>query len=221
MSSILNRTRMLRSLEANGSIAVKTPSFSNSGSIEISLKKPDSLLFKVEGPFGIDVARGLITSGNFMVYNSLNNQLVRGTTSRHVLESFLQMDIEFSDVLNMFTGSTLLDRETGSPEHYYANQDDVIMIFKQPGGSSKYWINPENTTVSRIDLLNARGQVEKEVSFSQYKLIDTLWIPFKMKVQDYTAQKTVTLVYSDARVNQKSLSCDFIVPDQAETIEWH
>ncbi len=220
MAQVFERLHSFQSLEASGSIAVETPTFSNSGSIEIQLKKPDSLYFNIEGPFGIQVASAMVTRDTFLLYNSFKNQLLYCSTSRKNLGSLLQMDVDFSDIINLFGGVTLLGRESEMPSDYYVGDDAVVMIFKKPGGISKYWIDPENSTVSRIQILKEDGQIQKDILFSQYKLIDSIWIPFKMKINDLNSQKSVTFVYSKARANLKSVSFHFTIPDQAEYVEW-
>jgi len=71
----------IESLEAYGTIAFDSPEMSNSGYIEIRVKKPDSVLVKIEGPFGIDIANALITRTDFIYYNVQDNKVIMGPTS--------------------------------------------------------------------------------------------------------------------------------------------
>jgi hypothetical protein len=207
-------------MEAVGSVAVETPTFSNSGSFELHVKKPDSLLVKIEGPFGIDVANVLLTQEKFLIYNSLQNQIIRGTTSKRAIGSLLNIDIDFSDILNLFGGIVSLDHESALPSEYSVDNNQYMLVFQSSSEISRYWIDPDFFSITRIRVQDSQGNPVREVEFSDFRTQNTIWLPYHMKVSDYRGGKSVTLVYSDARVNIQNVTFPFAFPENAEQIDW-
>ncbi len=218
--TIAQHQNTFKSLEAEGSVAVETPTFSNSGSIELHVKKPDSIVVRIEGPFGIDVANVLLTQEKFFIYNSLQNQLIRGTTSRHAIGSLLHIDIDFSDILNLFGGVVPLEHEPAMPSEYTVDNDHYVLVFRKPMETSRYWIDPITFSITRIQVQDAQGQLLREVKFSDFRSQNMIWLPYQMKVSDYRGGKSVTLMYSTARVNIQNVTFPFTFPENAEQIDW-
>lgn len=209
-----------KSIEAEGSVAIQTPTFSNSGSIELHAKRPDSMFIKIEGPFGIDVANILLTQKKFLIYNSLENRLIRGTTSRHAIGSLLHIDIDFSGILDLCGGVVPIEQDSPPPSEYTVDDDRYLLVFHKTSGISRYWVDPETYSITRIQVEDLQGNILWEVRFSDYRSLDAIWLPFKMKVNDYHGGKSFTIMYSNARLNVQHVSFPFSFPDNAEQIDW-
>jgi outer membrane lipoprotein-sorting protein len=220
LSTIARHQNTFRSMEADGSVAVETPTFSNSGSFELHIKKPDSLLVKIEGPFGIDIANLMLTQEKFLVYNSLQNKIIRGTTSKQAIESLLNIDIDFSDILNLFGGVVSLDRESNLPMDYSVDNNQYMLAFHSSNEVSRYWIDPDMFSITRIQVQDQQGNPVREVAFSDFRSQNTTWLPYHMKVSDYRGRKSITLIYTDARVNIQNVTFPFAFPENAEQIDW-
>ena len=54
LSRVSARGEQIRSLEGSGTVTFESPEMAGSAFFHVSLKKPDSLLLRLEGPFGID-----------------------------------------------------------------------------------------------------------------------------------------------------------------------
>ena len=83
----------LLSLDADGEISIDSPELSNTGSITVSINKPDSIFTKLEGPFGIDVADLLITRENFIYYNVMDNKVIKGMTTPSNLRYIMKVNV--------------------------------------------------------------------------------------------------------------------------------
>ncbi len=108
----VNKNSMkLQSLDANGEISIDSPEMSNTGSITVSINKPDSVFTKLEGPFGIDVANLLITRNNFIYYNVMDNKVIRGPSTQQYLSIIMKIKIDFDDIINAFSGKFIFSDE--------------------------------------------------------------------------------------------------------------
>src|SRR5438132_12735433 len=81
----------IQTIEASGSISIDSPELSSSGSIEIRIKKPDSVFFKIEGPFGIHILSSLITRDDFIYYNAQENKVIYGKTNETNIGAILKL----------------------------------------------------------------------------------------------------------------------------------
>ena len=91
IDAVNSRRHDIATLEAKGSISVESPSFVNSGSFELRLKRPDSVLVDIEGPFGIHVASALFAKGHYMFYNSFKNEVMEGEVNGGNLPAFMNI----------------------------------------------------------------------------------------------------------------------------------
>ncbi len=105
------RFSKINSLEASGTIAFDSPDMSNSGYIEIRLRKPDSVFVKIEGPFGIDIANALITRTDFIYYNVQENKVILGPTTDINIGAILRIKVTFDELINSFSGSFYFENE--------------------------------------------------------------------------------------------------------------
>jgi outer membrane lipoprotein-sorting protein len=179
------------------------------------------MLVKIEGPFGIDVANVLLTQEKFLIYNSLQNQLIRGTTSRHAIGSLLHIDIDFTDILGLCGGVVSIDHETAPPTEYSVDEDQYILVYRKLNETSRYWIDPDTYSITRIQMQDSGGQAVWEVKFSDFRSQDKIWLPFRTKVSDYHGGKSFTMMYSNARINVQNVAFPFTFPENAEQIDWH
>ncbi len=162
----------------------------------------------------------LLTQETFLIYNSLQNQLIHGTTLRHAIGSLLNLDIDFSDILNLCGGVVPIEHEPAVPSEYSTDDDNYILVFRKPKETSRYWIDPITFSITQIQVQNPEGQLVREVKFSDFRSQNTTWLPFQMKVNDYQGGKSVTLMYTTARVNIQNVTFPFTFPENAEQIDW-
>ena len=105
----------VHSMTGSGTISVETPETAQSGSFELFLRKPDSVLVKIEGPFGISVGSVLITREEFIFYNSLQNQLITGPVTSANLNRIFRVKLTFDELLTLFTGGSFLGQTKRPP----------------------------------------------------------------------------------------------------------
>ncbi len=118
MRRVNERGQSISSLRGNGSITIETPEGSSSGSFDLSLKKPDSLLVELHGPFGIHVGTLLLSRERFLFYNNMDNTALVGKPDGRTLNSMFRLRME----LMKFFGhspenSHLLQREIRSAQN--------------------------------------------------------------------------------------------------------
>ena len=80
---LLDRVRAqeekLQSIVGKGSVSFESNELAGSASFELSLRKPDSLLVLLEGPFGVDLGTIFLSREKYVMFNSMETRVITGT----------------------------------------------------------------------------------------------------------------------------------------------
>ncbi len=210
----------IQSIQGKGRISVETQEMAQSGAFILTLRKPDSVLINLQGPFGIKVGSALVTRTGFSFYNSLENQLITGSTSIENLNRILHVQLDFDDLLNIFSGGGFLDDDLRSPDETRIEDDQFVFIYTSHNSSRRYWIEPTSLNIQRIQFLDRSGKVTLEQAFNDFENVDGLAMPYAICITQPKTQQMLTLKYSDIMVNVKQLQFTFTIPQNAERIRW-
>ena len=209
-----NHARVL-ALLGSGTISVETPQMAQSGSFELTLRKPDSVQVKIEGPFGIDVGSALITRERFFFYYSFRNRVIEGPTSPENLSRVFQMPLEFDDVLNLFTGGIFLSEDNGTPTSFEIENDEFVMTYERYTGSRKYWLDPKTMQITKVQFFDGTGKLALEELFGTFRTEGGVTIPNYVRVTMIRERRRISISYSDLAINPPALKFSFEIPGDA------
>jgi outer membrane lipoprotein-sorting protein len=215
----------IETLEANGTISIDSPEMSSSGSIEIKIKKPDTVYVKIEGPFGIDIALALITRNDFIYYNVQENKVYSGPSTDINIGAILRIKISFDQLINSFSGSFHFEDElTDSTEAASENNSYVLQV-NRPLYKQKYYVDPINYFISRYTALDVSNKPVLDVNYSNFKteIAEGLNInfPYNITINRPENNQTVWLQYETKEINKKNLTFKMKVPKSAKVIKWN
>ncbi len=214
-----NQLRM-QTAKGEGTISVETPSLAQSGSFVLTLKRPDSLLVNLKGPFGIKVGSALFTRSQFLFYNSLENRLFSGETTPANLSRVLRVDISFDDLLSLFTGGIFLDGDNGPPEESGAEDNQFTLVYRARGATHKYFIDPATLLITKIESLDDQGRLQLEQRFVSFQNVDSALVPFNIRIIQPKERRMVSVVYSDLSFSAQNLVFTFTYPKSAQRVRW-
>lgn len=215
----VNQIRM-RSARGEGTISVETPTMAQSGSFVLILRKPDSLLINLRGPFGIKVGSALLTRKDFWFYNSLQNRVFTGETNPKNLFRVLHVNLSFDDLLNLFTGGVFQAGDLGTPNETGVEDDHYIYFYRDSSGTHKYFIDPQSLLITKIQNLDDSGKLLFEQRFLNFQTIDSTLVPLNIRIVQPRDRRMVSVVYSDLELNQDNLQFTFSYPQNAERVQW-
>jgi outer membrane lipoprotein-sorting protein len=210
----------IQSIQGEGRISIETPEIAQSGAFILTLRKPDSVLISLRGPFGIKVGSALVTRTGFSFYNSIENQLITGSTSIENLNRILHVQLSFDDLLNIFSGGGFLDDDLRSPDEKRIEDDQFVFIYTSHNSSRRYWIEPTSLYIQKIQFLDHSGKLTLEQTFNDFENVDGIMMPYVIRITQPTAQQMLILRYSDIMVNVEQLQFTFSIPQNAERIRW-
>ncbi len=210
----------IRTMTGSGRITVETPTMAQNGSFEITLRKPDSLLVKLEGPFGMEVGAALITRKEFFFYNSLRNQLITGPTNTANLSRILRVNIGFEDIINLFGGGSFFPDDKLEADENGIDDDQFVLAYRHFNGTRRYFIDPTSLLIVKVEHLDQGDNLVIEQRYSNFRTVEDVSIPMRIRFIQHLEQRSLAISYSDLSINVDSLQLTFSVPSNATHIRW-
>lgn len=207
-------------LRARGTISIESRDFIGTGSITVSLKRPDSILIKVEGPFGIDIGTMLLTKERFLYYDSYSNRVITGATTNRNIRSLLRVDLGFMDVMDLLSGTTPIARQRVRPDSVSIDDDQLLLSFKDGSASTRFWIDPENFVVVRYELVGDQKEPILETRYKRFVRYDKVLLPRSISMLAYRQKHGLALHYDEIEVNNQTLDFSLTIPEKAKRIYW-
>lgn len=209
----------VQSLTGSGTLSIETPEIAQSGSFEMLLHKPDSILVKIEGPFGIHVGAVLLTRSDFSFYNSLQNQLITGTVNASNLNRIFRMNLTFDELLSLFTGGSFFDGDE-SPDSITVEDNQFVLTYGKESGSRRYWIDPGTMLIAKIQHIDATGKLDLEERFEKFRDLGDASLPRLIRLTQHQARRVVAVAFSSLTINTDDVPLMLDVPTNAERVRW-
>lgn len=211
------RNEAVRTLRGRGTVSIESPERSISGAFTLSMKKPDSLLMDVRGPFGIHVGSLSLTRQSFQYYNSLENTLMQGTPDSSALLSILRVNLSVDKIFESFSGSYPVVK--GSLLRFSSTGDEYLAAFSQGGNILEYRIDAGTFIVTDYLVKDSDDKVLFKAESSMITTGSNVPTPSALSVAFPDEARKVTLHYREITLNE-DVQCSFRAPKGAEIITW-
>jgi outer membrane lipoprotein-sorting protein len=215
----LNRERV-QSLNGSGTISVETPEMAQSGSFELTLHKPDSILVSIQGPFGIHVGAALLTRTGFVFYNSMQNQLITGSVNAANMRRIFRVNLTFDELLSLFTGGSFFEGDDNSPDSVVVEDNQFVFSYGNSAGGRRYWIDPATLLIARIQHTDAQGKLVLEERFEKFRDVGDASLPRQIRLTEHVARRVVAVAFSTLAINTSGVPLVLDVPTNAERVRW-
>ncbi len=221
---IIHRMEMnhheIATFQARGSISIESQEFTGMASITVSIKRPDSILMKIEGPFGIDIGSMLLTTERFTYYDSHANRVITGPTTSKNIRSILKVDLTFADVMDVLSGATSLWREPHTPDSVSVDDDQLLFLFKNGSEKENYWVDPEKSVVVRYEVAENDTGPMLVTYYKRFRQFDTVFLPRSISILAQRENRRLSLYYDDIEINKPELDFTFVIPSNAKRVYW-
>ncbi len=212
------RNANVRALSGEGRISIDTPEIGNSGSVGVRLSKPDSLLIDITGPFGVGLARGLVTSSAFTFYNQWENTVLEGATSVENMRRVLRFPIAFADVLDVLSGTVGFRGAAEASPVVSVDGGTWTAVYPTSQGTIEYVVEIGYEAVTRVTRRNAQGEMLEMIQFKDFRRKGGLYMPSVVSIVRPLSEESLTLVYERTTLNDLPLDFTFKVPRSATKI---
>jgi outer membrane lipoprotein-sorting protein len=217
---VRDHQQSIRTMKCEGQISLESAEISQSGSFHLVVKKPDSVLIILQGPFGIKVGSALVTRQNFLFYNSLQNKLISGETSSDNLSRTLHIQVSFDDLVSLLAGGEFLEEDKRDPDQQELEGESMIFKYISSKSSRSYWIDPETSRIQKIQHYDAKRKLIREEQFTNFDETNTFTTPYTIRLTHIPSRRIVTMNYSSIQFNPTPTNCSFSYPENAEHIQW-
>lgn len=211
--------RKVRTFSAAGTINIKNGNSTIESSIEVNIKKPDSVRVDVYGPFGIELAQILITRDNFLFYDAINKKAYKGKTDEAAIQKALKIDLPFDMLIDAFTGGVdLSDKLRTEPDDYVFNENYsyVKYIDSTSGTINEYEINTKNFTVNKIKIGKSDKRSIVEATYDNYKEFENISVPLTVSMKFPENNQSLQINYKKVSINDSSSNILFELPSDTK-----
>ena len=207
----------LHTLGGRGTMSFESPSQGGSAAFEVSMRKPDSLLVELSGPFGIGVGTFFLSRDRYVMYNSLENAVASGSPSGKSLRSLLPVNLTYEQMFSAFSGTFPLP-EHDSALSYSVDGDRFLLRYRCGHGDCSYWVDADNLLVRRFEMRDDSGQVFLEGESSGLIEKDDARIPRRISISMPQDSRRIAIAFSSVSINTEHLSFAFTVPPNARNL---
>ncbi len=207
--------RRISSVTGSGILTFDSPELAGTAAFESNLKKPDSLLVTLEGPFGIDVGTFFLCKDTYVVYNSFDNSVVTGNPNSARVRSVIPFDLTSEQILSAFSGVFPAPASSDELLDYRVDDEQFVLTYRCGAHTCTYTVDPRYLLVTRYEVRNERGELLVQASASSF--IDQQGIASARRVHIVfpRERRQLSIAYSTLHLNPDETRFDFTIPENA------
>lgn len=175
ITSVNDKSSLVDMIQAEGDIYVYSPKAEDkesNGFIEVRVKKPDEMWFRIWGSFAIiskDAFFGHFTRTKFLYYNNLGDYSIEGPTTDDNMGAIIKVKCSFDDAMNALSGTVKIayDLKTDTLSVREEGNNNVVTI-NNSRYKRQYWVNKNDFLVSKYDYYIKSNKTKISIDFSGY-----------------------------------------------------
>jgi hypothetical protein len=207
----------LGALAGKGELTFESPERSGSVFFRFAVRRPDSLLIRLQGPFGIEVGSLLLTPDASLFYNAMENTLLSGNATMRRIQTFLPFPIDRGGLLDLFAGQIPTPRDTASLG--VGREGDGLTLTGRYERSTTTWeIDPDDWTVRRMAVVDSSGTITLEAEASEFRSIDGISLPGRVRFAMPEEGRFLSVYFTSRTVNGDLPRFQLSVPPSARRI---
>ena len=207
----------VRLLSGKGSLWFESPQASGSAFFTIAMRRPDSLLVRLKGPFGVEVGLLFLSRDRFVVYNGMANRVFTGVPTPLSMRSVLPIDLTYDQILNAFAGSFLPETAMGNPARYGVDDNLLTLVYACGPDTCSYGIDPETHVVMEYRMTDESGQTLLEAHAGKVFKRGGVFIPSTIQIR--FEEQQLSIQYSSIELNSMDPSFTYSIPSGARRIQ--
>lgn len=207
----------VRLLTGKGSLWFESPEATGSAFFTIAFRRPDSLLVRLKGPFGMEVGLLFLSRDKFVVYNGVENRVITGVPTSVSMRTVIPVDLTYEQLLDAFAGSFLPDPSLGAPARYGVDNDLYTLSYACGQDTCSYWIDPETYVVMDYRMTDGSGRTILEAHAG--KVFDRGGVFIPSTVQVRFERQQLSIQYSTLDLNVSDPSFAYSIPSSARRIQ--
>jgi len=199
-------------MSGTGSVTFESPELAGSVFFTIALRKPDSMLIRFEGPFGMDAGFFFLSRSRYVMYNGMENRVYSGVPSDAGIRWGIPMDLTVDQILDAFTG-TFRFPQGMAPSRYVVDGDYFRLTYRHSSGEESFWIDPATLLVARYEKTGEPFGIRAETSLPEEEGEQRM--PRQISLEFPDTGRRLSVYYSSLTMNPGKLSFRYTVPRSA------
>lgn len=217
---INEQSKKLTSVDCEGDITIDSPDMNSSGSLTLSAFKPDSIFCRLDGPFGISIARFLITRNNFIYHNVRENVVIKGASNQLNLGAILRLKVNFDDLLSSYTNSYFFDDTTSLNSEVTKEKDLYVLKISNTEQTIKYWINSQFYYVEKHEIYDNTGKAKLQIQYTDFEFDKNIYFPNNVYITNPAEKQNLWISFGKRTFNYNRLKFKMTIPKSAKIVEW-
>jgi hypothetical protein len=196
-----------------GSVAFESSDMNGSVFFSLAMHRPDSLLIRLEGPFGIDVGFLFANRDHVVLYNAMENWYIDEPTGDAGIRKALPVDLPFDQMIDAFAGSFRLPA-TGYPFSYSIDDKKFLLKFRQGTDVASFWVDPSLRVVTRYQLMRGDSMLA-EATADRFTEDGDCSIPRSISLTIPSSSQSISIFYSSVEAHPSEVSFARMIPLRA------
>ncbi len=215
MELVRQRSETVRTLRGEGVVTIESPEQSGSSSFSLNLKKPDSILVNLNGPFGIRFGTLLFSRDRFIFYNYQDNYAFVGKSDGTTLHSMFNLRMTFDEVMRAFTGEFFAPG-AGMPDSFVTDGESYVFTYRSGDSRTEYRVDGQDYFIRSYRVIDASGRPTLTAMASEPEETEgTIVTPRLLRVVFPGERRSISVAYSDMQINREA-ACFFSIPKSAD-----
>lgn len=203
----------ITTLTGSGTVSFEGPGMGGSAFFSLALKKPDSLLIRFEGPFGLDAGFLFLSRSHYVMFNRLENAVYTGDPSDGGIRSAIPFELTVDEVLDAFTGAFRFP-VNAIPSVYRVEDERFLLSYSTPRDTQSYRVDPMTALVTQYSRTGEQASIFAETS--RPKELDGMTMPREITLSFPSEGRQLSVYYDDLTLNPSVLSFHYVVPGNAQ-----
>lgn len=211
------RHEALSTLRGEGVVTIESPEQSGSSSFRLNLKKPDSILVNLSGPFGIRFGALSFSRDRFVFYNYQDNYAFVGKSDGSTLHAMFNIRMNFDEVMRAFTGEFIAPG-TAAPDSFSTDGESYVLTYRRGSGKTEYRVDGQDHFVRSYREIDDAGRATLTAIASEPEESDGRIFPRLVRVIFPTERRSISVAYSGIQAN-RGAACHFEIPPTADVFD--
>lgn len=191
----------IETFSAYGSFSVETPQMSQSAGFDLAVKKPDSVMIVVEGPFGIMLGKALFTGNSFTAYSALNNTVYQGNPRAGMRSLPFFSGIDAAVIIDALSGIRRFGAAFSESDSFVVGKNSYIITLARNPHRTKYFVDALSFLITRVVTYGDDGSVLWEERYTYSRAMEGRWQPSTTRITVPGRSMTVEFNYDEITLN--------------------
>jgi hypothetical protein len=204
-----NNFNHIKTLQGQAQLTIQSSGQSFNADTRIKMKRPDSLFFKIEAALGLDVGLFFANRQTYLIYSPMQNICYTGSVDSLQKAPLFDIDISYDKLMEIFSGAEIpVKMQQVQMEQ---EQDCITLAGMADSLYYKYYIDRGHGLVKKLEIRDPQTRLVSLHEFSRFKKIKGVMIPHTIRIQRPLAKESLSLFYTEVKINKKLSGHDFTV----------